>query len=178
MNGGNEEIGGIAVRPKRLYVDVIRLQTSGNTSNNFKTGNTCLVGFDSLGYAFGPLTQGEVAATTAEQVIASALKGKAVDIQEIPSFSLGLTQDFDEFNRVGRTRVSTNMIQPINAMPFSVCPPSSGKNVARTRKGKMQHKVTSHMKSPFLSRVVNIDGVLSGEEYKVTKLLFHMTGDP
>nr|GEV70486.1 hypothetical protein [Tanacetum cinerariifolium] len=42
MNGGNEEIGGIAVRPKRLYVDVIRLQTRGNTSNNFKTGNTCV----------------------------------------------------------------------------------------------------------------------------------------
>ncbi|GJZ89492.1 hypothetical protein Tco_0661274 [Tanacetum coccineum] len=144
------------------YVEVIRLQTGGNTNNNFKTGNMSsiinmkdvtelhndvtfnppqidkvqksisdglqLVGFDSPEYAFGPLTQAEVVATTLQR---------------------------------------------------SRClPTSSGKNVACTRKGKRATQVTSHMKSPFLSRVVNIDGVLSGEEHKVTTHLFQMTRDP
>ncbi|GJV72970.1 hypothetical protein Tco_1492965 [Tanacetum coccineum] len=164
------------------YVQVMNLQTGGgNGHNNFQTGNSSarmgksgeidkvperksdrveLIGFNYPEYAFGPVTQAEVL-ETAERVTSSKLKGKAVDIDDIPSFSLGVTQDFEEYNSGDITGVSTNVIQPIQVMPVSFCPPASEKIVAITRKEKRSSQVTSNMKSPFMSRVVNIDGVMS-----------------
>ncbi|GJX69527.1 hypothetical protein Tco_0305254 [Tanacetum coccineum] len=180
------------------YVQVMNLQTGGgNGHNNFQTGNSSasmgksgeidkvperksdrveLIGFNSPEYAFGPVTQAEVL-ETAERVTSSKLKGKAVDIDDIPSFSLGVTQDCEEYNSGDITVVSTNVIQPIQAMPVSFCPPASEKNVAITRKEKRSTQVTSNMKSPFMSRVVNIDGVLSAVENRVSKNLFQMSGN-
>ncbi|GJW41280.1 hypothetical protein Tco_0067125 [Tanacetum coccineum] len=142
-----------------------------------------LIGFDSPEYAFGPVTQAAVLETV-EKVTSSKRIGKEVAIEDIPSFSFGVTQDFEvtqdfvEYESGGRTDVSTNVIQPINAMPVSFCPPASDKNEACTRKEKRSTNLTTHMKSPFMSRVVNIDGVLSAMENRVSKNLFKMSGDP
>ncbi|GJT67909.1 hypothetical protein Tco_1019389 [Tanacetum coccineum] len=181
------------------YIQVMRIQTDGgNSHNNFKKGNSSanmgktpendkaqertsdrveLIGFDSPEYAFGPVTQAAVL-ETAEKVTSSKRIGKEVAIEDIPSFSFGVTQDFVEYESGGRTDVSTNVIQPINAMPVSFCPPTSDKNEACTRKEKRSTNLTAHMKSPFMSRVVNIDGVLSAMENRVSKILFKMSGDP
>ncbi|GKA42749.1 hypothetical protein Tco_0735409 [Tanacetum coccineum] len=170
------------------YVQVMNLQTGGgNGHNNFQTGNSSasmgksgeidkvperksdrveLIGFNSPEYAFGPVTQAEVL-ETAERVTSSKLKGKAVDIDDIPSFSLGVTQDCEEYNSGDITGV----------MPVSFCPPASEKIVAITRKEKRSSQVTSNMKSPFMSRVVNIDGVMSAVENRVSKNLFQMSGN-
>nr|GEU59629.1 hypothetical protein [Tanacetum cinerariifolium] len=180
------------------YVQVMNLQTGGgNGHNNFQTGNSSasmgksgeidkvqerksdrveLIGFNSLEYAFGPVTQAEVL-ETAEQVTSAKLKGRAVDIDDIPSFSLGVTQDFEEYNSGDITVVSKKVIQPIQATPVSFCPPAFEKNVAVTRKEKRSTHVTSNMKSPFMSRGVNIDGVLSAVKNRVSKNLFQMRGN-
>nr|GEY80622.1 copia protein [Tanacetum cinerariifolium] len=100
-------------------LEVMNLQTGGgNGHNNFQTRNSSasmgksgeidkvperksdrveLIGFNSPEYAFGPVTYVEVL-ETAERVTYSKLKGKAIQIDDIPSFSLGVTQDFEEYN--------------------------------------------------------------------------------
>ncbi|GKD22775.1 hypothetical protein Tco_1224478 [Tanacetum coccineum] len=147
------------------YVEVMSLETGGKSNNNFNTENTSaglgkatridkvkerksdgleLIGFDSPQYTFGPFTQAagvetaERVVETAERGAALKLKGKAIDIEEIPSFSFGVTQDFPDTNSVGVTNVSTNVIQPLNAMPVSFCPPSTGKNDAGKEKRKSE----------------------------------------
>nr|GEY45127.1 hypothetical protein [Tanacetum cinerariifolium] len=114
-------------------------ERGGNGHNNFQTGNSSasmrklgeidkvqdrksdrveLTGFNSHKYAFGPVTYAEVLETT-ERVTSSKLKGKAVDIDDILSFSLGVTQDFEEYNNGDITVASTNVIQPIQEMPHA-----------------------------------------------------------
>ncbi|GKC67254.1 hypothetical protein Tco_1099852, partial [Tanacetum coccineum] len=181
------------------YIQVMRIQTDGgNSHNNFKKGNSYvnmgktpkndkaqertsdrieLIGFDSPEYAFGLVTHDAVL-ETAKKVTSSKRKGKEVAIEDMLSFSFRVTQDFVEYESGGRTDVSKNVIQPINAMPVSFCPPTSDKNEACTRKEKRLTNLTAHMKSPFMSRVVNIDGVLSAMENRVSKILFKMSGDP
>nr|GFB18457.1 hypothetical protein [Tanacetum cinerariifolium] len=101
---------------------VMNLQTGGgNGHNNFQTGNSSA----SMGKS-GEIDKAEVL-ETAERVTSAKLKGKAVDINDIPCFSLGVTQDFEEYNSDDITVVLTKVIQPIQAMPVSFCPPASEK---------------------------------------------------
>nr|GEX64964.1 hypothetical protein [Tanacetum cinerariifolium] len=55
---------------------------------------------------------------TAKRVTSAKLKGKAIYIDDISSFSLGVTQDFKEYNSGDIMVVSTKVIQPIQAMPM------------------------------------------------------------
>nr|GEU82902.1 hypothetical protein [Tanacetum cinerariifolium] len=91
-------------------LEVMNLQTGGgNDHNNFQTRNSSA----SMGKS-GEIDKAEVLETV-ERVTSSKLKGKAVDIDDILSFSLGVTQDFEEYNSGVITVVSTNVIQPIQA---------------------------------------------------------------
>ncbi|GJU41276.1 hypothetical protein Tco_1194233 [Tanacetum coccineum] len=146
------------------YVHVMDLQTGGgNDHNNFQTGNSSA----SMGKS------GEI----------DKVQDRKSDRVELigfnsPEYAFGpVTQAkvLETAERGDITVVSTNVIQPIQAMPVSFCPPASEKNVAVTRKEKRSTQVTSNMKSPFMSRVVNIDGVLSAVENRVSKNLFQMS---
>nr|GEZ13299.1 hypothetical protein [Tanacetum cinerariifolium] len=84
-----------------------------------KSDRVELIGFKSSEYAFGPVTLANIL-ETAKRVTSAKLKGKAVDIDYTPSFNLGVTQDFEEYNIGDITVVSTKVIQPIQATPSNI----------------------------------------------------------
>lgn len=155
--------------------------SSGEALNEMGDGGWL---FDSPEFALGPETQAVIISTVDKVASAKIDKGQSVATEEIPSFSLGMTQVFDECTSVGNIKVSARTdkgkkpMEPIEAVPISVCPPLPVENVQAQRLGRRGQKASAQMRSPFVVRVVDIQGPYNTEEQKVSKILFRMSGDP
>nr|GEX51041.1 hypothetical protein [Tanacetum cinerariifolium] len=122
-------------------------------------------GFDRQENMCGLLTQ-KAFESIADEVELSIEKSKSMEIDDRPSFSFGVTQDFD----VIPVRKNENKV--LTPMPISVYTPGvEASDVFMFHEKRVTTK-SNIMRSPFYSRVVDADAVLSSEESKVTKYLF------
>nr|GFB90093.1 hypothetical protein [Tanacetum cinerariifolium] len=150
-----------------------------------KLSNENRFGSPSL-YNMGPETQEEVLRSV-DDVDARIKRRKLVDMFDIPSFSLGVTQDFALLDEdVVTPKANTHAPNlaseisnqlPLRPIPLCVCP--SGTAVGRLRRDKDKRPVTisEFRKLPFIGRVVDADGSLNATEKRVTKYLFEVLED-
>nr|GEZ01512.1 ulp1 protease family, C-terminal catalytic domain-containing protein [Tanacetum cinerariifolium] len=117
-----------------------------------------------------------------DQEDAKIERRKWFDMSDIPSFSLGLTQEYGHLDQDVVTPVATtqepNLASKIsNPVPLRVCPP--GTAVGRLRRDTDKRPVTicEVRKSPFIGRVVDANGSLNAEKKRVTKYLFEVLED-
>nr|GEX78012.1 C2 calcium-dependent membrane targeting [Tanacetum cinerariifolium] len=131
-------------------------------------------------------TQEEVLRSV-DDVDATIERRKWFDMSDIPSFSLGVTQDFallyeDVVTPEANTHEQNLASEISNPLPLRpillrVCP--RGTAVGRLRRDKDKRPVTISevKKSPFIGRVVDADGSLNATEKRVTKYLFEVLED-
>nr|GFC95499.1 hypothetical protein [Tanacetum cinerariifolium] len=108
----------------------------------------------------GLLTQ-KAFESVADEVELSIEKSKSMEIDDRPSFSFRVTQDFDVIP------VTKNENKVLTQMPIY----TPGVDVFMFH-GKRVTTKSSIMMSPFSNRVADADDALSSEESKVTKYLF------
>nr|GEY10937.1 hypothetical protein [Tanacetum cinerariifolium] len=104
---------------KEKYVQVMNLQTGGGDGhNNFQTGNSSA----SVGKS-GEIDKAELL-EIAEQVTSAKLKGKAVDVDDIPSFSLAVDIDDGTDSKVEKqvTIVKGNTLSNVPLTPSLITP--------------------------------------------------------
>nr|GEX85173.1 C2 calcium-dependent membrane targeting [Tanacetum cinerariifolium] len=150
-----------------------------------KLSNENRFGSPSL-YNMGPETQEEVLRSV-DDVDATIKRRKWFDTSDIPSFSLGVTQDFahldeDVVTPVANTHEPNLACEisnplPLRPIPFRVCPPGTAVGRLRRDKDKRPITISEVRKSPFIGRVVDADGSLSGTEKRITKYLFEVLED-
>nr|GFA14532.1 hypothetical protein [Tanacetum cinerariifolium] len=124
-----------------------------------------LFGFDRQENMCGLLTQ-KAFESIADEVELSIEKSKSMEIDDRPSFSFGVTQDFDVIP------VTKNENKVLTPMLISVYTPGVEASDVFMFHGKRVTTKSNIMRSPFYSRVANADAALSSEESKVTKYLF------
>ncbi|GKB02912.1 hypothetical protein Tco_0831001 [Tanacetum coccineum] len=134
-------------------------------------------------YNMGLETQQEVLRSV-DAIDAEIKRRKWFDMSDIPSFSLGVTQDFAHLDEDVVTSVATthgpNLASdisnpvPLRPIPLCVCPPGTAVGRLRHDKDKRPVTIFEVRKSPFIGRVVDVDGSLNAEEKRVTKYLFEV----
>ncbi|GKC13002.1 C2 calcium-dependent membrane-targeting protein [Tanacetum coccineum] len=137
-------------------------------------------------YYMGVQTQEEVLRSV-DDVDAEIERRKWCDMFDIPSFSLGLTQEYADLDQHVVTPVATTQEQnlasensnplPLHLVPLRVCPPGTAVGRLRHDKDKRPVTISEVRKSPFIGRVVDADGLLNAEEKRVTKYLFEVLED-
>nr|GEX42620.1 C2 calcium-dependent membrane targeting [Tanacetum cinerariifolium] len=120
--------------------------------------------YDSPAFALGLVTQKEVF-TRVDKVVEEFKSPKKGNDFEAPNFSFGVTQDFDMVLSLEtpvtdtNTHVlrSANQLEPINAVPMSMCKSVlKDKDVVHNR-GKRKYTKLQAARSPFISRVTDIN---------------------
>ncbi|GJV84838.1 hypothetical protein Tco_1524736 [Tanacetum coccineum] len=109
--------------------------------------------------------------SVADEVERSIEKTKIMEIDDRPSFSFGVTQDFDVIP------VTDNEKKVLTPMPISAYTPEGKARDVFMFNGKRVTSKSNIMRSPFYSRVADLDVALSSEESKVTKYLFLTSHD-
>ncbi|GJZ79356.1 hypothetical protein Tco_0644193 [Tanacetum coccineum] len=109
--------------------------------------------------------------SVADEVERSIEKTKIMEIDDRPSFSFGVTQDFDVIP------VTDNEKKVLTPMPISAYTPEGEARDVFMFNGKRVTSKSNIMRSPFYSRVADLDVALSSEESKVTKYLFLTSHD-
>nr|GEX72467.1 hypothetical protein [Tanacetum cinerariifolium] len=95
-----------------------------------------------------------------DEVELSIEKSKSMEIYDRPSFSFGVTQDFDVIP------VTKNENKVLTPMPISVYTPGVEASDVFMFHGKRVTTKSNIMRSPFYSRVADDDAALSSEESK------------
>ncbi|GJZ52845.1 hypothetical protein Tco_0607730 [Tanacetum coccineum] len=113
----------------------------------------------------GLLTQ-KAFESVADEVELSIEKSKIMDMDDRPSFSFGVTQDFDV------VPVTNNEKEVLTPMPISAYTPEGEASDVFMFHGRRVTSKSNIMRSPFYNRVADADAALSSEESKVTKYLF------
>ncbi|GJT10581.1 hypothetical protein Tco_0857623, partial [Tanacetum coccineum] len=113
----------------------------------------------------GVLTQ-KAFESIADEVERSIEKSKIMEIDDRPSFSFGVTQDFDV------VPVTNNEKKVLTPMPISAYTLEGEASDVFMFYGKRVTSKSNIMRSPFYSRAADPDVGLSSEECKVTKYLF------
>nr|GEW77472.1 major facilitator superfamily domain, general substrate transporter [Tanacetum cinerariifolium] len=121
-----------------------------------------LFGFDRQENMCGLLTQ-KAFESIADEVELSIEKSKSMEIDDRPSFSFGMTQDFDVI------AVTKNENKVLTPMPISVYKLGFKASDVFMFHGKRVTTKSNIIRSPLYSRVV--DAALSSEESKVAKYL-------
>nr|GEY36845.1 C2 calcium-dependent membrane targeting [Tanacetum cinerariifolium] len=154
-----------------LYNMELEAQTLANELVD-KLSNENIFGSPTL-YNMGLETQEEVLRSV-DAVDAEIKRRKWFDMFDIPSFSLGLTQEYAHLDQHVVTPVATthepNLASeisnpvPLCSIPLHVCP--LGTAVGRLRRDKDKRPLTIYevRKSPFIGRVVDADDSLNKEE--------------
>ena len=138
--------------------------------------STEVSGFDSPGAMIGPLTQAAFV-EVADEVERSIEKAKAIkELEEGPSFSLGFTQPDETAKEMFVTPVSNEERKNLTPVPISFVPPKDPVNHNK-REGKRQTSKTETIRSPFVSRIVEIEPNFTNEESRLNKYLFLMTAE-
>ena len=138
--------------------------------------SAALSGFDSPGAMIGPLTQ-EAFVEVATEVERTVEKAKAKkELDEGPSFSLGFTQPDEMAKEMFVTPVSNEERKNLTPVPISFVPPKDPVNHNK-REGKRQTSKTETIRSPFVSRIVEIEPNFTNEESRLIKYLFLMTAE-
>ncbi|PWA56114.1 hypothetical protein CTI12_AA428850 [Artemisia annua] len=208
---GNEEI----LELERKYVEGLRMESDGASGEDGNRGNTSggngnmekgefrtpnvtkVIGssfvapnsvFDSPEYAFGAVTQA-VVIKTVDRVVRESDKGNRVDEEEIPSCSLGLTQDWAEMESERKKKEAEKIKEAVAAVPVSFCSPMVVQkqqpyahmneplidigvhNVATKQPSRREQQASAITKSPFIVRSVDFGGY-SSEERKIKHILF------
>ncbi|GJW77435.1 hypothetical protein Tco_0139117 [Tanacetum coccineum] len=126
-------------------------------------------GLDSPRYQLGPQTQAIVFETADKQYKESECK-KLFDFSDIPSFSLGFTQE--DYDMEAETRKEVEKMDEKGVEVFS----SRKSKISPTNevmvRGRRAVTLMDHMKSPFYVRVVNVDKVENNEEKRLANILF------
>nr|GEU35346.1 hypothetical protein [Tanacetum cinerariifolium] len=99
--------------------------------------------------------------SVADEVEWSIEKSKIMEIDDRPSFSFGVTQDFDVIP------VTKNENKVLTPMLISVYTPEGETSDVFMFYGKRVTTKSNIMRSPFYSRVADVDDALSSEESKV-----------
>nr|GEW49003.1 putative reverse transcriptase domain-containing protein [Tanacetum cinerariifolium] len=102
-------------------------------------------------------------------------------------FSLGVTQDFAHLDEDVVTPESNthepNLASeisnplPLRPIPLRVCPPGTAVGRLRRDKDKRHVTISEVRKSPFIGRVVDVDGSLNAMKKRVTKYMFEVLED-
>nr|GFA52251.1 C2 calcium-dependent membrane targeting [Tanacetum cinerariifolium] len=126
-----------------------------------KLSNENRFGSPSL-YNMGPETQEEVLRSV-DDVDARIERRKWVDMSDIPSFSLGVTQDFALLDEdVVTPKANTHAPNlaseisnqlPLRPIPLRVCPPGTAVGRLRREKDKRPVTISEVRKSPFMRTV-------------------------
>ncbi|GJV73920.1 C2 calcium-dependent membrane-targeting protein [Tanacetum coccineum] len=133
-------------------------------------------GLDSPRYQLGPQTQA-IVCETADKLYKESERKKMMDFSDIPSFSLGLTQeeydmeaDREDVNIYDREENRVKARQdPLEVVPLNFFSPTNEVIV----RGRRAVTLTDRMKSPFYVRVVNADKVENSEEKQLANFLFN-----
>ncbi|GKB25720.1 hypothetical protein Tco_0865121 [Tanacetum coccineum] len=172
----------------------LRIRKSNSADMNFKLNFIVL--FTSVmgqikpkglpAYYMGVQTQEEVLRSI-DDVDTEIERRKWCDMSDIPSFSLGLTQEYADLDQHVVTPIATtqkpNLASktsnplPLRPVPLRVCPPGTAVRQLRRGKDKRHVPISESRKSPFIGRVVDADGSLNAEEKMVTKYLFEVLED-
>nr|GEY66199.1 hypothetical protein [Tanacetum cinerariifolium] len=113
----------------------------------------------------GMLTQ-KAFESIADEVEMSMGKSKSMEIDDRPSFSFSVTQNFDVIP------VTKNENKVLTPMPISIYTSRvEASDVFMFHEKRVTTK-SNITRSPFYSRVADVDAALSSEESKVTKYLF------
>ncbi|GJZ78385.1 ion channel DMI1 isoform X1 [Tanacetum coccineum] len=133
-------------------------------------------GLDSPRYQLGPQTQA-IVCETADKLYKESERKKMMDFSDIPSFSLGLTQeeydmeaDREDVNIYDREENRVKARQdPLEVVPLNFFSPTNEVIV----RGRRAVTLTDRIKSPFYVRVVNADKVENSEEKQLANFLFN-----
>ncbi|GJU67566.1 hypothetical protein Tco_1253825 [Tanacetum coccineum] len=120
--------------------------------------NDNMFGSSSL-YNMGPKTQEEVLRSV-DAVDAEIERRKLFDMSDIPSFSLGLTQEYPHLDQLAVTPVATRQEPtlakevsnpvPLRPVPLRVCRPVTAVGQLRRAKDKRPVTISEVRKSPFI----------------------------
>nr|GEY37500.1 hypothetical protein [Tanacetum cinerariifolium] len=132
-------------------------------------------GLDSPRYQLGPQTQA-IICETVDKLYKEFERKKMMDFLDIPSFSLGLTQEEYDMG-VERHKEDANTYEkdvkarkgPLDVVPLNFFSPTNEVIV----RGHRAVTLTDRMRSPFYVRVVNVDKVKNSEEKRLVKFLFN-----
>nr|GEZ95441.1 alternative oxidase 1 [Tanacetum cinerariifolium] len=122
-------------------------------------GNVNLIGF-------ADKYMNSLKCSSEDEVELSIEKSKSMEVDDITSFSFGVTQDFDVIE------VTKNENKVLTPMPISVYKPMVEASDVFMFHGKRVTTKSNIVRSPFYSRVADADAALSSEESKVAKYLF------
>ncbi|GJS34560.1 hypothetical protein Tco_0532942 [Tanacetum coccineum] len=175
------DVGFQAQRNEEVEVGVSDIGVNEQTPGSGKdlmglTKNSCvdvvvekesLFGFDRQENMCGVLTQ-KAFESVADEVERSIEKSKIMEIDDRPSFSFGVTQDFDV------VPVTNNEKKVLTPMPISAYTPEGEASDIFMFHGKRVTSKSNIMMSRFYSRVAGPDVGLGSEESRVTKYLFMM----
>nr|GEW11364.1 ulp1 protease family, C-terminal catalytic domain-containing protein [Tanacetum cinerariifolium] len=119
-----------------------------------------------------------------DDVDATIERRKWFDMSDIPSFSLGVTQDLalldEDFVTPEANTHEPNLASeisnplPFRPIPLRVYPPGTAVGRLRRDKDKRPVMISEVRKSPFIGRVVDDDGSLNATEKRLTKYLFEV----
>nr|GEZ85046.1 hypothetical protein [Tanacetum cinerariifolium] len=146
-------------------------------------GDTISKDYDSPVFTLGQATQKEVF-TMVDKVVDEFHRSKKQNDFEAPSFSLGVTQDFEMVLSLEspvtdthtHTPGSTHNLEPAEAVSLSMCKPVlKGEDLGNARSKRKYTKVQV-VRSPFRSRVTNINVAESKEEKEVKTYLLKKMG--
>nr|GEZ27077.1 hypothetical protein [Tanacetum cinerariifolium]GFA63655.1 hypothetical protein [Tanacetum cinerariifolium] len=146
-------------------------------------GNTISKDYDSPVFALGQAAQKEVF-TMVDKVVDEFHRSKKQNDFEAPSFSLGVTQDFEMVLSLEspvtdihtHTPGSTHNLEPVEAVSLSMCKPVlKGEDLGNAR-GKRKYTKVQVVRSLFRSRVTNIKVAESKEEKEVKTYLLKKMG--
>ncbi|GJX41857.1 hypothetical protein Tco_0256847 [Tanacetum coccineum] len=136
--------------------------------------------YDSPTFALGLATQKEVF-TRVDKVVEEFESSKKGNDFEAPSFSFGVTQDFEMVlsletlvtDRNTPVLGSAHQLDPINAVPVSMCKPVLKDEDVVHGRGKRNYTKSQAARSPFMSRVTDINATESKDEKRVEKFLLN-----
>ncbi|GKB43049.1 hypothetical protein Tco_0887991 [Tanacetum coccineum] len=135
--------------------------------------------YDSLMFALGPATQKEVF-TRVDKVVKEFESSKKGNDFEAPSFSFGVTQDFEMETPVTDRNTpvlgSANQLELIKAVPVSMCKPVLKDEDVVHGRGKRKYTKLQAARSPFMLRVTDISATESKDEKRVEKFLLNKIG--
>nr|GEZ91587.1 alternative oxidase 1 [Tanacetum cinerariifolium] len=116
-------------------------------------GNVNLIGF-------ADKYMNSLKCSSEDEVELSIEKSKSMEVDDITSFSFGVTQDFDVIE------VTKNENKVLTPMPISVYKPMVEASDVFMFHGKRVTTKSNIVRSPFYSRVADADAALSSEESK------------
>ncbi|GJS40667.1 hypothetical protein Tco_0565710 [Tanacetum coccineum] len=152
-------------------------------------------GLDSPRYHLGPQTQA-IGFETVNKLCKEAERKKMFDFSDIPSFSLGLTQDEHDIGPETQKEVANTSEKGLKAFSSGNSESSFSSDMEENRvkarqesldvvplnffspknevmvRGRRAVTLTERMKSPFYIRIVNADKVESSEEKRLANILF------